>query len=46
MIRENSKLKIEKKELAGDFDEKIMKYGEERDSLSRKIELNSQPIPD
>lgn len=45
IIRENSQLKLQKKEMTEDFDEKIMKYGEERDALLRKIELYSHPMP-
>ena len=44
-MRANDKFQIEVKELKHDFNEKIMKYGEERDSMQRKISAYQAPIP-
>ena len=37
MIRQNDKLLLDIKDIKEDFEEKILKYGEERDILQRKV---------
>lgn len=45
MIRDNSKLKLEIKEVKLELEEKVLQYGEERDKMQRKIDLFDFPPP-
>ena len=45
VIRQNDKLKLELRELKDEFEEAVLKYGEERDILQSKINLYELPMP-
>ena len=44
-MRTNDKYEIELGLLKREFDEKLEKYGEERDVMQRKINIYEKPLP-